>query len=147
MIEKKNIVILCYANYCRSPVAEKILSTKNFEALKFSSYGINPLVGSSMDPRSEKYLTSNNILETNHFPRKIQEQILEKSHLVLCMDHQVLMHMNQRYKKFNNKFRIFSFKEPSIMIEDPYKLEENKYINVMKKIHNACNNLNEIDFS
>ena len=105
------------------------------------------MVESNMDPRSVEFLTENNIVETNHFPRKIQESILEKSHAVLCMDHQVLIYMNQKFKKFKNKFKIFSFKEPSIMIEDPYKLEQNGYINVMKKIYKVSKNLCETDFS
>ena len=50
------VAIICFANYCRSPVAEKILQSKEFDNVEFRSYGLNPKLASQMDTRSVEYL-------------------------------------------------------------------------------------------
>lgn len=145
MENKSGIIsILCFANYCRSPVAEKILSEK-FKNITFFSYGINPKIGAEMDPRSRNYLEEIKIKDCNHIPRKVGMKEVRSSELILCMDHQVLMYMNMNYPKQKSRFKLFNFKNPSTIIEDPYRLEHTRYFEVMKKIYTVCSDLESND--
>ena len=141
----KKIIVVCFANYCRSPVAEKILQYK-FSNLHFESYGLNPLVEPNMDQRSREFLQNENVNYKNHIPRKINREIIEKSSLVLCMDHFILMNLNKLFPSAVNKLKIFTFKNSEMIIEDPYKFNQKNYQEVMKKILIVCNNFQESDF-
>lgn len=105
------------------------------------------MVSSNMDKRSETFLREKEVFDTTHLPKKITTSSLENSHLVLCMDHQVLMHMNHNFKKYSRKYKIFSFLEPSVRIEDPYKFSDEQYLGVMQKIYKICEGFKEQDFS
>lgn len=53
--EKKIVVLVCYANFCRSPVAEILLRDKfGSEKYNFISAGIHPIKKVGMDDRSLK---------------------------------------------------------------------------------------------
>ena len=56
----KKILVVCMANYCENPVAEKLLQDINKNKFKILSAGIEPLSTASMDPRSIKYLKEKN---------------------------------------------------------------------------------------
>ena len=60
--------IICQANYCRSPVAEKLL--KNYlPDTDVKSYGINYFPKATMDERSQKFLTLKGIDDIYHVPK------------------------------------------------------------------------------
>ena len=142
----RNVLILCFANYCRSPVAEKILKDLFKNNIYFSSYGIQPKVDVCMDIRSKSFLEDINISDQEHFPRKINQKKIDNSNLVLCMDHFVLALMNKKFPRSTRKFKLFTFKEPEGKIEDPYTLDEHAYKKVMEKIEKTCKNFKSQDF-
>ena len=55
----KRILIVCMANYCRSPVAEFLLKDKLDNSYQISSAGIIQFDMPGMDERSIKYLKEN----------------------------------------------------------------------------------------
>lgn len=142
----KNISILCYANYCRSPVAEKLLKERSFPGIKFSSFGLEPMVDAQMDFRSQRYLDRLGLKDLSHFPRKINKDALKEIDILLCIDHQVLMLMNKKFPEYRHKFKLFTFKAPSIAVEDPFKQNSQRYEEIMKKIANVCENFRLDDF-
>lgn len=144
-IEKK-VIVLCYANFCRSPVAEKILNQKGFKKIEFTSYGIDPLPYSKMDDRSINYLSNINIIDTNHIPRKITHTAIKNSSLVLCMDHHLLLTVNKQFPNYVKKIKLFTFKNLRTRIEDPYRFDDDAYVHVMSKILAICEDFNEEDF-
>ena len=70
------IIFVCKANYCRSPVAERLLKHLRPD-LNVISRGIINFTRMSMDPRSMKYLELKNINSTQHQPTKIDMQTIE----------------------------------------------------------------------
>ena len=100
-----------------------------------------------MDPRSKSFLEEINISDQEHFPRKIDQRKIDSSNLILCMDHFVLTLMNKNFPKSAEKFKLFTFKEQGEKIEDPYRLGEDGYKEVMKKIAKTCKNFKTEDFS
>lgn len=129
------------ANYCRSPVAERILQHHNKNYL-ISSAGIEPIYDGGMDKRSQEFLLTKGYDISVHTPRRINDNILHESSLILAMDHHVLAILNKKFQKFKNKFRLFTFTSPGTVIYDPYKFNKDRYNEVMHKIEVISKNLN-----
>ena len=138
---KKQVLIVCVANYCRSPVAEYILKNIYEDKIIISSAGIMPKYSHSMDPRSLDYLRNKGIKFINHIPRKINSNLIKDSDVVLCLDHFVLNMLNKEYGKFAEKFKLINYQNKEINIEDPYKHDEKRYVECMEKIDFICKNL------
>ena len=67
-----NILILCKANYCRSPVCEKILKSKLGDSFVVSSAGIIDFIRPSMHISSLNFLKSNAYEDLFHNPKKVK---------------------------------------------------------------------------
>ena len=132
--EIKSISFVCLANYCRSPVAKMILKNKFKNTLKIDSAGISPMISAGMDSRSVSYLKENNIDYEVHNPKIVDKNFLNSSDVIFAMDTIVLMHLNKSYKNFRHKFKLFTYQQRNLQIQDPYRLPEEEYKNVMNKI-------------
>ena len=128
-----SICVVCYANYCRSPVAEKLLQNK-YTDLEIISAGINPFFGKNMDPRSVKFLGKQNILNFDHVPRKITNEIVVNFDRVFAMDTEILINLNNSFPSLKNKFQLFNHHMPSTKIYDPFKMNEDDYMRIMQQI-------------
>lgn len=135
----KNIDVLfvCYANYCRSPVAEYILKSK-YSNHSISSAGINPIPKASMDPRSIEFLKSKNINIKIHNPKRINQRMINMSSLVLAMDFDILLTLKKLFKKRENqeKIKLLTFQSNKTGISDPYALCIDEYMEIMEEIYN-----------
>lgn len=143
MTKNPEVIVVCFANYCRSPVAEKLLQ-KKFNRIIFQSAGIAPVPEANMDPRSINFLKSKGINETTHMPKSINDFILKNSRHVFALDMFVLMELNKRYGS-QSKFKLLNFKKPSLQIYDPYKMNDHGYIDIMNKIESVVNIISEED--
>ena len=130
----KSVGIVCFANYCRSPVAEVLLKNKFKNSLKVNSAGINPMVSAGMDHRSADYLKENNEKYELHYPKKIDRKFINSSDIVFALDALVLIDLNKNFKKYRNKFKLFSFQHRNLKIEDPFKYSNKRYKDIMDKI-------------
>ena len=101
------ILFVCIANYCRSPVAEKILKSKVSENFSVASCGLQPKIDFKMDPRSKNYLNKIKIDDINHNPRKISKHLLEDSKAIFAMDIEVLLELKKIYN--HEKVKLFSY--------------------------------------
>ena len=137
--KEQTICFVCIANYCRSPVAKVIAENIHHEkrnSLTFTSCGIDHLFNSEMDLRSINFLESKNFKFTNHIPRPITKKILNDSDTIFAMDYFILDMLNKKYSSYSNKFKLFTYLNPKIIIKDPYKLNDNEYYKVMDDIYN-----------
>ena len=133
---KKNITIVCFANYCRSPVAEKLLqSILPIDQFSVSSAGVIDFERNEMDPRSRKFLASKKIKNNTHQCKVLTNLNVKKSDLILAMDIKVLDILLKKYPRYREKLRLFSRFTPSEIINDPYKYTSEKdYFIEMNKI-------------
>ena len=134
----ETISVVCYANYCRSPVAEKILAKKYEGRYKVISSGINPIARSGMDPRSIRWLENNNYTYTIHEPTKVTSLIVKKSSIIFCLDAIVLIQLNKMFPRDRDKIKCLNFQMPKIKLNDPYHFNSNDYYDVMDKIKDVC---------
>ena len=136
------INVVCYANYCRSPVAAILLQKYLSKDYIVSSSGLNPFTSFSMDPRSLSYLEKNYNLPIVHIPKKIDEYLVEDSDLVLALDLDILKNLKHDFKKFKDKIKLISFIDDNRSVPDPYLFKEiNDYNNCMTHIDLLCKKL------
>lgn len=138
-----NVGVICFANFCRSPVAEKILAQKFLNNITFQSFGIDPMVSGNMDIRSINFLKNKGINDYSHMPKKIYTSDIKRLDLLLCMDHQILSILNNTFPNHSRKYKIFSYVDTSIMIADPYRFDDKNYEAVMEKVCKASNLITE----
>ncbi len=128
------------ANYCRSPVAQHLLKHR-FTNLNFDSAGIQPISRPHMDRRSEKFLKSLSIDGLEHFPKRISKKIISNSKVVFALDPMVLMQLNKMFPNESKKFLLLNYKDSKNIIYDPYTMDDDSYMDVMKNIQNIVENL------
>ena len=128
------------ANFCRSPVAEKLMAFK-FDRLSYSSAGLSPILSNKMDERSRDYLINVGINDLTHIPKQITYVQMNRSQTVFAMDPYVLLNLNNLYPKFKSKIKLFNYCNPKISIKDPFKYDEAHYEKVMKNINKICDEL------
>lgn len=133
------IIFVCKANYCRSPVAERLLKHLRPD-LNVISRGIINFTRMSMDPRSMKYLELKNINSTQHQPTKIDMQTIENASLLIIFDYEIFEYFRSYYKKYTNKIKLINYVDKSIKIPDPYILKDDKeYFKTMENINILVN--------
>ena len=141
MTQKPLICIVCFANYCRSPVIEAILKKKFECEYKFISAGIDPMIDSNMDPRSLKYLKSINIDAKYHLPTALTPEIVKNSEKIFAVDLYILSLLNKKYKRYRDKIFLFKHLTKSLDFSDPFKMNNEDYFQIMQNISEASNNL------
>lgn len=133
-----NVVIVCIANFCRSPVAEKALSHLTDNHIKIISRGISQFNKYNMDERSQKFLLKKGINDTFHTPKKISYSDVESADLILLLDEQVYFHMFKKFRKFSSKFYFFNSLNKVLTTSDPYRSNDDDYEEIMNNIFNLC---------
>ena len=142
MGSKISICIVCIANFCRSPVMEHILKQEHDDnKYAFFSVGLNPMHAAGMDERSIKYLDSLGIKNVIHSPKKINKKILNYFDYFIAVDLYVLNQLNSAFPKYINKFKLATAQFNKISISDPYNLDDDGYIDIMKSIKHVSDNI------
>lgn len=130
------------ANYCRSPVAERLLKEKYQDSYNIVSAGLTPIAKSSMDPRSIKFLERYKVDSALHSPKKITESIVKNSKIILALDVQVLMGLNHAFPSYMKKIKLLNYQQPRKNLPDPYILDDEAYMGVMEDIKFVVDNIN-----
>jgi len=132
------ILVVCQANYCRSPVAEYIF--KHFiNSSQVYSYGVVPFFSGSMDPRSQEYLKLKNIKYSIHNPKLIKKKFINEADIVFAIDLIVFQKLKKDFYKYRNKIQLLSSVKDGLIINDPFKLKSNEsYFKVMDEIYEVC---------
>lgn len=144
-MEGHQIVVVCHANYCRSPVGEHLLENKfrNTSKFLFKSAGISPISIAEMDKRSREFLISKKSYTKSHFPKLLTKQLIKSSSLVLVMGNEVLFQLNNLHPEFKKKFKAFNYYKPSLYLNDPYNFDAVKYKEIMENIEEIVNIFND----
>jgi protein-tyrosine phosphatase len=134
----KKICVVCIANYCRSPVAERILKKTLSFNFDVSSAGLDPIPKPGMDERSNNFLLNGGYDTRPHTPRRISHQIIQSSDLIFALDPYILMELNKNYRRYSEKIKLLNFLLPKISLNDPYGLGLKEYNHIMLNIEKVC---------
>lgn len=138
----KQICVVCFANYCRSPVAERILQfILESKGITVISAGLNPIPKPNMDQRSVNFLLKNKYSTAPHNPRKITQEIVRDSDVIYAMDIFILMELNKKFKNYKHKIKLINHNNPKLTIHDPYHFDVKKYENILIDLEKTCFNL------
>ena len=120
------------ANYCRSPVAEILLNIRFKDYINFTSAGLIQFDKVGMDIRSSNFLIEKGINNFFHQPRNLQKNT-QRCWYYLCNGHKDFR-IKFFLSNYSKKFSLFSLKDEKIIINDPYRLNDSEYVEIMKKL-------------
>tara|TARA_B100000886_G_scaffold91287_2_gene60318 strand:+ start:8863 stop:9306 length:444 start_codon:yes stop_codon:yes gene_type:complete len=126
-----NVIAVCKANYCRSPVAEYFLREFLDASFNVRSAGLIHFSKTNMDKRSQNFLKKNGFEEISHIPKALTKQIVNQSTLIFAMDRILLEKIKSKFPEAHNKVQLMN----NTSIDDPINLKsEEDYEKIMSKI-------------
>lgn len=135
------IIVVCYANYCRSPVAAFLLNKRFGKEFQVNSAGIIDFNKVGMDPRSYKYIKDCFQETLIHKPTKINKNHLIESDIIFAIDMEVFIALKNKYPKYAKKIRLFANKNNRVIIRDPYNFDDQTYHKIMKRIEDVSKHI------
>src|SRR5829696_10354217 len=98
--QANQILFVCTANVCRSPMAEAIFNALAEErglAWRAESAGVAALVGEDITPNARSALDEVGIYTGEHRARQVGEEMLEEADLVLAMGPRHVATLRERF--------------------------------------------------
>lgn len=136
MPARDHIIVVCTANICRSPMAERLLAhglaaeASPLNQLKVASAGISAYSGDPASLNSVKALKSVGLDLGNHKSQQISQELLDQAFAVFCMTqtHRALIEVHFQYvPKHLYLFRELMPEGSSIEIPDPFGRDLKEY--------------------
>ncbi len=105
----KNILFICTANVCRSPMAEAIFNALAEEKgldWQATSAGVAALEGEDITPNARAALEEVGIYPAGHSARQVGEAMLEEAELVLVMSSRQVGVLHRSFASLSDKVYI-----------------------------------------
>ena len=134
--DKYKLLIVCQANYCRSPAAEVILSQLLPHDKYFvSSAGLKPKSEANMDQRTKDYLSRYGFeINKIHNPKLVTSMLLKQQDKILCMDLLIMGKVRTQYPNLSDKIELFNTPIGNLNTADPFLLDKDQYEKLMDNI-------------
>ena len=150
MTEIKHVLYICAGNTCRSPFAEGFsnllkasIYKEELKDVQFDSAGIYHYYKSAQ-PETVNYLKTKGIDISNFKTKRIDNDLLEQHDLILGFEQK--HHINKLKRKFKTIKNLdkkllllldFAGEKENLEIFDPFKLEQEEYNLVLKRIEDG----------
>lgn len=150
MTEIKSVLYICAGNTCRSPFAEGFsnllknsIYKEELKDVKFDSAGIYHYYKTAQ-PETVNYLKSKGVDISGFKTKRIDEDLIEQQDLILGFEQK--HHINKLKRKFKNikdldekLFLLLDFagEKENLEIFDPFRLEQEDYNLVLKRIEDG----------
>jgi len=134
--DKYKILIVCQANYCRSPAAEVILDhLLPRDKFFVNSAGLKPKSEPNMDPRTKDYLSRYGFqINKIHNPKLVTSMLLKQQDKILFMDLSSMEKIRTQYPNLSDKMQLFNMPAGKFDLSDPYLLNKDQYEEIMDNI-------------
>jgi protein-tyrosine-phosphatase len=134
--DKYKLLIVCQANYCRSPAAEVILDQLlPHDKFFVNSAGLKPKSEPNMDIRSKNYLEQHGFnINKIHNPKLTTSMLLKKQDKILFMDLSAMDKLRKQYPDLKDKMELFNSPIVHYDISDPFLSSGDHYEEIMDNI-------------
>ena len=134
--DKYKLLIVCQANYCRSPAAEVILDQLLPHDKYFvNSAGLKPKSEPNMDPRTKDYLSRYGFqMNKIHNPKFVTSMLLKQQDKILFMDLSIMDKIRNQYPNLSNRMQLFNTPAGKFDLSDPYLSDKKQYEEIMDNI-------------
>lgn len=138
----QNILIVCIANICRSPMAEYLFKDI-FTDLQIASAGISGLIGHHADDKAINSMQLKKIDISQHTAQKLNTNLIKHADLILVMNLNQKNYIEQRWPFSKGKiFRLGHWRECDV--PDPYKHNQHVFNETCNLISNCIDDWKKI---
>lgn len=132
----RNILVLCTANICRSPLAEAVLRDKLGGSSKVvvHSAGTSALVGSRAHPVVVEQMMREGIDLTEHRARQCTAELLREADLVLVMEKNHLRWLSTAFPQFHGRAFLMGHWQTGSEVPDPIGQSQDYFDHVKSEI-------------
>ena len=132
-----NLLVLCEANICRSPLAEHLL--RSLTDLTVDSAGLSARTGDPADPVYLDMAKESNLDLTGHRSKPVTRGLLESADLTLVMTRGHRRRLTERHPEFSGKIMLLGhWVEGGVSVSDPHRKSVDAYRQVFVQIQDAC---------
>ena len=132
-----NLLVLCEANICRSPLAEHLL--RSLTGLTVDSAGLSARTGDPADPVYLDMAKESDLDLTGHRSKPINRGLLESADLTLVMTGGHRRRLTERYPEFSGKIMLLGhWVDGGVSVSDPHRRSIDAYRQVFLQIQDAC---------
>ncbi len=134
----KNILVLCMANTCRSPIAESLLQ-RYLPSYNVTSAGIMAQEGAAISEYSTILLKEFGIDASLHVSKQVTKELCDENDLILVMEQQHIAKLIKINSNIQSKIILIGKYQNDVEVLDPFKKGMNSYEYVFKQLNIACN--------
>ena len=132
-----NLLVLCEANICRSPLAEHLL--RSLTGLTVDSAGLSARTGDPADPVYLDMAKESDLDLTGHRSKPVTRGLLESADLTLVMTGGHRRRLTERYPEFSGKIMLLGhWVDGGVSVSDPHRKSVDAYRQVFVQIQDAC---------
>ena len=132
-----NLLVLCEANICRSPLAEHLL--RSLTGLTVDSAGLTARTGDPADPVYLDMAKESDLDLTGHRSKPVTRGLLESADLTLVMTGGHKRRLTERYPEFSGKIMLLGhWVDGGVSVSDPHRKSVDAYRQVFIQIQDAC---------
>ena len=132
-----NLLVLCEANICRSPLAEHLL--RSLTGRTVDSAGLSARTGDPADPVYLDMAKESDLDLTGHRSKPINRGLLESADLTLVMTGGHRRRLTERYPEFSGKIMLLGhWVDGGVSVSDPHRRSIDAYRQVFLQIQDAC---------
>lgn len=133
MFEK--ILVLCHANICRSPVAERMLANRLSDSpISVQSAGIEALEGKGAAEAMQQIAETCGFSLADHRARQVDGSLARWADLILVMEEEQKRFLECAYPDVCGKVFLLSRWDDGCAISDPYRKSFEDYERSFKRI-------------
>ncbi|MEM5437025.1 low molecular weight protein-tyrosine-phosphatase [Paraburkholderia diazotrophica] len=125
-----NVLIVCHANVCRSPAAERLFRSRQHERgalpIAFRSAGLRAIDGLGMDPMMRRLLEERGVESGMHRARRLDGRIVREADLILVTEQRQVKDVEALEPTSRGKVYPLG-KWENTDVADPYGLDEGVY--------------------